>query len=364
MKFYTYNRKEILIFFIILFIPLYNTLTSGLVYFLYIFDCQLLNCTFSSLITLSYLRFYENTAFYLLINIFITFVFSLLATKIWNLFFKSKVLNKKILFGFVGLLILIKILNIVGLFFGFHLGFPPTRCDFVYGTELSGDMLYSKRDKCIRQLNREKEMKSTSKESLYSCLFVNKNSSYGRPDLDRWECVGNIYQKNNELKKCGTLPFDDVRGGCIKNYSDKEILKTGLLYSALETADLDLGGAIRKCKELSTQRNQKECFEKVSDKYSGITNENMFNENSTRATKMINLCTGNPDQDQWLACLWGSVFRKITGTDRLNSTFLNMIRSDPYKKDTFCKSFICTPGDYCKNEYWVVVGDFEKEVCK
>lgn len=78
---------------------------------------------------------------------------------------------------------------------------------------------------------------------------------------------------------------------------------------------------------------------------------------------MIDLCLGNPQPNEWIACLYGEIFDVLTGTDRLFDQFKLQVVSSPGRREAFCGLFVYKPYDPGKGSYYGGVGELEKEVC-
>lgn len=131
-------------------------------------------------------------------------------------------------------------------------------------------------------------------------------------------------------------------------------------FQALELVKTDLTAAIQKCEEYEHRRDQERCFARVSNAYSGITGQNL----TRPPMRLIDVCLGEPNESEWLACLYGSAFRSLTGTDRFVPRFAAQVKSNEYRRKEFCDLFVYKPENPGLSSYYGSVGRLRDEVCK
>ena len=255
-----------------------------------------------------------------------------------------------------------------------------TECDLKSGYEIHGDIIFSSKDLCLLQEGKESgsvaicnkiegyfehsdciTAVAVMKNDYRICSQMREYESYGRPDLDKWECLREVAAQTNNRELCMQIQYDDVRGPCLVDVADAEKKIQDYEKEALELVNSDLTAAIKKCQEFKEPWNQKKCYTKVSDAYSTITRENLFH---NTPTQLINICLGDPNEYEWLACLYGNVFDSLTATDRLVPVFKEKVRSDSYKITTYCQLFVYESGNPGKSSYYGEAGNLRDEICK
>jgi len=288
-------------------------------------------------------------------------------------------LSKIILVVFIAIVVVLAT-KFLGFLFGIGISIPPNYCDLKFGYELHGDVLYSSRDLCLFQKGKKSESVricneiktyflhrdcitaiAVMKNNYHTCNQVRKNKDYGRPDLDKWECIKEVAVQTNNRELCTQIKYDDVRGPCLVGIAESEKKTRDYEKEALELVNSDLTAAIKKCQKFQESWNQKKCYTKVSDTFSGITRENLFH---NTPMQLINICLGTPNEYEWLACLYGNVFDSLTATDRFVPIFKEKVKSDPYKITTYCQLFVSEPGNPGKSSYYGEAGKLKDEICK
>jgi len=259
--------------------------------------------------------------------------------------------------------------------------FPPNKCSFVAGYELSGDVFYSKNDACLYELAQEKrDVKICQSIGDYYwhegcvtkvaillddfplCRLVRRNSDFGRPELGRRNCEKEVAVATNNPELCKKIDYGVERGSCLGQLAEIETETFPYKQEALGLAESDLSLAIRKCQEYTLPASREPCYREVSDKFSGITQENIFR---NPPTQLIDICLNDPNEYEWTACLYGHVFHSLTGGGEYTPVFAEVLKSDTEKVNAFCEAFSHAPGDPISWSFtYGPVSDLKKELCE
>jgi hypothetical protein len=158
------------------------------------------------------------------------------------------------------------------------------------------------------------------------------------------------------------IDYGVERGLCLNNLAQIELETFPYKQEALGLAETDLSLAIRKCQEYTLPWSRESCYREVSDKFSGITKENIFRNSPTQ---LIDICLNNPNEYEWIACLYGHVFHSLTGGGEYTPVFAKVLKSDTNKIKVFCEAFSSSPGDpMAWGEYYGPASDLQKELCE
>jgi len=291
---------------------------------------------------------------------------------------ESSVFRKKFFVAIIIVIILFLSIKFVGFLFGIGISIPPNICDMKIGYELHGDVFYSSRDLCLLELGKTEVSAqicneigtyflhrdcitaiAIQKNDTTICEYVRKNYDYGRPDLDKWECVKEVAINTYNLSLCAEIEYGDVRGPCLTGVAQIEKEERNYEEEALTLANSNLTAAIMKCQQFKEPVNRKNCYASVSDAFSGINLENRFSPPQI----LIDICLNEPNQYEWLACLYGNVFDSLTAIDRFVPQFKEKVKSDQYKINTYCELFVYEPGNPGKGSYYGEAGKLRDEIC-
>jgi hypothetical protein len=122
----------------------------------------------------------------------------------------SQRLNRKrpkIIFGLIIIGIIFVLYKVTSFIFGFGLSFPPNRCDLLFGHELSGDILFSKRHLCLRSL-------AIEKQSSFMCKNLSSGSS---------NCLNEVAMLRNDVTICREIPTNYYKERCIYTFASKVV---------------------------------------------------------------------------------------------------------------------------------------------
>ena len=286
--------------------------------------------------------------------------------------------NKKITVAILIILVTGGIFQLSKFLFGFGISFPPNTCDLKIGYEFypgSFDLLVGSRDLCLFN-------KGLENQSVHICNQISADSEHfecirtvaaekndykicdntRRGNIHSYSkenCIKEVAVKNNNGELCRIITDGNVRGPCIVEIAKIEKSNKGYEEEALQLASTNLTDAIKKCKLVQEPINQKVCYGQVSNTYSGITKKNLFNP----PLRLVNLCLGDPNEYEWLACIYGNIFNSLTGTDRLVPSFQEKVKSDPYRISTFCQLYVYEPGNPGTKEGYGGAIQLRNEIC-
>lgn len=160
--------------------------------------------------------------------------------------------------------------------------------------------------------------------------------------MDYTDCVSAALVTEKNISRCKNLVETvDSTVDCMSEIAENELATTSHLTKALGLAKRDLTRAIKTCELFSTDRNKRLCYLKVSNELSGIEKYSDADKWYVEPTNtpMYELCA-DPNREEFIACLYGSVFDAITRYEAWSKPFEKAMDKDSQKQTLFCESLI------------------------
>ena len=93
--------------------------------------------------------------------------------------------------------------------------------------------------------------------------------------------------------------------------------------------------AVKECQKYKKDEEKRWCYARISNKLAGIS---PYGASSELLKKYVDLCLGEPNQEEWLLCLYGRGYERLWWEDEYRDEFKKVIQRDSYKISTFCEA--------------------------